>query len=172
MDERSPVDEKVAESQESQPEPMTEREIFIEQVIRWRDSMKAWEAAEGDMKDRPKPEFLPDGVWDVIPQPLYWRVLVVPLPAEEKTKGGIILGGGVKAAQEYNTHAGVIVWYGSEAWKSDKFANSDWPQMGDFVLLSRYSGHRFEFAGQRLILVNEDELIATLEDPTKLKCYI
>ena len=41
-------------------------------------------------------------------------------------------------------------------------------QKGDWVLISKYSGHRFEYDNVEMRLLNDDAILATLDDPTKV----
>ena len=61
--------------------------------------------------------------------------------------------------------------------KRISFVNSDakgtrsykrWCEKGDWVLLSKYSGHRFECDNVEMRLVNDDSILAVVSDPTKI----
>ena len=43
-----------------------------------------------------------------------------------------------------------------------------WCKKGDWVLISKYSGHRFEYDNVEMRLLNDDAILATLDDPTKV----
>lgn len=108
-----------------------------------------------------------------LPRPVYWRVLVMPRTAEEKSKGGIIVAKEAQTAQEYQTYVGRILAAGGEAFKSERFANEQrLPEVGDWVVYGRYAGQRLEYRGVRLIVVNDDEILAVAADPETLRIYV
>ena len=144
----------------------TEREKFIDDVRNWQTFLEF----DGDPTNAPP--FMTQELWNQLPTPLYWRLLIMPMPAQDVSKGGIILAGDALTAQQYNTHVGVILAIGNDAWTDERFTSRINPSIGTWVLLSRYAGHRFEFAEKGLILANESELIATLGDPSLIKCYL
>jgi len=55
-----------------------------------------------------------------VPQPTGYRILVRPLPAVEKTKGGIILTDRNKEDQAYLNSVGQVIAMGSECYSDRK----------------------------------------------------
>jgi co-chaperonin GroES (HSP10) len=49
-----------------------------------------------------------------------------------------------------------------------KFPTGPWCKEGDFVLLRAYSGSRFSCDGKEFIIVNDDMIEGTVEDPRGL----
>ena len=49
-----------------------------------------------------------------------------------------------------------------------RFGNSDRSKVGDWVVFARYAGSRIEIEGGEVRLLNEDEVLATVQDPTDI----
>lgn len=108
-----------------------------------------------------------------LPQPLYWRVMVMPIKPVEKTKSGIYLPSDAMKAQEYNGCSGKIVAMGGCATKSDRFeGETNLPKVGDYVLYGKYAGQKITYKGVKFSLLNDDEILAVVSDPGSLKVFI
>lgn len=110
--------------------------------------------------DKPDPEVLP-GVKG-------WRVLVRPYPAQEKTKGGIIIPDTSKDYQDLLRCVGKVVKMGDLCYKRPEIFFGDydpWCQVGDWVLLPKYAGTKIQYKGVRYIMCNDDEIMATVTGP-------
>ena len=46
--------------------------------------------------------------------------------------------------------------------------NGPWCKVGDWVVFARYAGSRIEIEGGEVRLLNEDEILATVQDPTDI----
>lgn len=92
-------------------------------------------------------------------KPIGNRVLAKRLEAEEKVKGGIILPDTAKKKKE----TAQIVAIGTG--KKDKKGNTiPIPvQVGDKILLDKYSGHEVTLDGEEFVIVNADDIIAIVE---------
>ncbi len=92
-------------------------------------------------------------------KPLGSRILVKRLEAEEKMKGGIILPDSAKKKQE----TAVVVALGTG--KKDKSGNEiPFPvQVGDKILMEKYSGQEVTVEGEELIILRADDIIAIVE---------
>ena len=89
---------------------------------------------------------------------------------DEKTKGGVLLPTDTKNREDVASIVGKVVEVGPDAYPSSdpKFQYGQWCQEGDWVMLSKYSGHRFECDGVEMRIVNDDAVIAVVSDPTKI----
>jgi co-chaperonin GroES (HSP10) len=47
----------------------------------------------------------------------------------------------------------------------DKFLGHAWCQEGDWVIFSRYAGSRFKIQGGECRILNDDEILATIDNP-------
>jgi len=99
---------------------------------------------------------------DKIPQPVGYRILIRPRGSIEKTKGGIILTDSSKNDQSYLNSVGQIIAMGDECYSDRK---KPWCKVGDWVIFGRYAGARISVQKVKMVLLNDDEIIATLESP-------
>ena len=92
-------------------------------------------------------------------KPLGNRILVKRLESEEKMKGGIILPDTAKKKQETAT----VIAIGTG--KKDKAgALIPFPvQVGDKILMEKYSGTEVTLDGEELIILRADDIIAIVE---------
>lgn len=88
-------------------------------------------------------------------RPLGNRVLAQRLKQEEKLKGGIILPDSAKKTQEI----AVVIAIGSI---QDKEGNAQpFPvQVGDKILMDKYSGQEIELEGEKFVIVKSDDIVA------------
>ena len=99
---------------------------------------------------------------DKVPQPVGYRILLRPRGVIEKTKGGIILTDTNKDDQTYLNSVGQIIAMGDECYSDRK---KPWGKVGDWVVFGRYAGARVSVQNVKMVLLNDDEIIATLESP-------
>jgi|TARA_E500000331_G_scaffold269761_1_gene261261 co-chaperonin GroES (HSP10) len=97
-----------------------------------------------------------------VPQPVGYRILIRPRGIIEKTKGGIILTDLSKDSQAYLNSVGQIIAMGEECYSDRK---KPWCKVGDWVIFGRYAGARISVQKVKMLLLNDDEIIATLESP-------
>jgi chaperonin GroES len=92
-------------------------------------------------------------------KPLGNRILVKRLESEEKMKGGIILPDTAKKKQETAT----VIAIGTG--KNDKSGVPiPFPvQIGDKILMEKYSGQEVTLDGEELIILRSDDIIAIVE---------
>ncbi|MFZ4767920.1 MAG: co-chaperone GroES [Roseimicrobium sp.] len=92
-------------------------------------------------------------------RPLDDRIIVLPDPAEEKTKSGIFLPEGAKE----KPLTGKIVAAGPGK-LSDKGVRTPLSvKVGDTVLYGKYSGTEIEIDGDKVLIVRENELLGVVE---------
>jgi len=84
-------------------------------------------------------------------KPLADRVLVAPVPAEEKTAGGIIIPDTAKEKPQ----KGKVVAVGQG--KKDEPMTV---QVGDTVLYGKYSGTEISIEGQEYLMMRESDILA------------
>ena len=100
------------------------------------------------------------------PKPTGWRILVLPYKAKEKTKGGIILSDKTVTESQIATNCGLVMDMGPDAYNDkDKFPNGPWCKKKDWVLFARYAGSRIYIDGGEIRVLNDDEILGTIEDP-------
>lgn len=110
-------------------------------------------------------EFPPDFYAD-LPVPLYWRVIIAPRKPKEVTRSGIVIPVQNQEAQEILNCVGVVVALGSYAGAHERLGGdgskpgSVFPKVGDTVFYGRHAGAQMLHKGVKLILLNDDELLA------------
>ena len=107
---------------------------------------------------------------DDYPKPTGYHVLIVMPKVEEKTKGGVLLPSDAKNREDVASIIGKVVEIGPNAYPNtdQRFHSRPWCEEGDWVMLSKYAGHRFECSEVEMRIVNDDAIIAVVSDPTKI----
>lgn len=88
-------------------------------------------------------------------KPINDRVVVKPAPADEKTKGGIIIPDTAKEKPQ----RGEIVAVGP-----GKDGNLMTVKQGDIVLYGKYAGQEISWGGEDFLIMREDDVLVILED--------
>jgi len=83
-------------------------------------------------------------------KPINDRVVIKPAPAEEKTKGGIIIP---DTAKEKPLRGEVI------AVGPGKEENKMSVKKGDIVLYGKYAGQEFSYKGTDYLIMREDDIL-------------
>jgi chaperonin GroES len=91
-------------------------------------------------------------------QPLGDRVLIQPLEAEEKTKGGIILPDTAKEKQQ----EGKVIAVGKGRLDDGKPVALE-VKVGDKVLYGKYSGTEIKVDGDEMLIVKEEDILAIVK---------
>lgn len=86
-------------------------------------------------------------------KPIADRVIIKPAPADEKTKGGLIIPDTAKEKPQ----RGEVVAVGS-----GKDGNLMTVQVGDIVLYGKYSGQEISFEGQDYLIMREDDVLCII----------
>ena len=101
-----------------------------------------------------------------LPKPTGWRILILPYTLPESTKGGVILSDETRTREQLATNIGYVVSLGPDAYAdTDKFPDGAWCKKGDWVMFGRYAGSRFKIDGAEPRLLNDDEILAVIDDP-------
>jgi len=104
-----------------------------------------------------------------LPRPTGWRILVLPFKMNEKTKGGVLLGQETLDRQQVASQCGNVIAMGDSCYKDkERYPSGPWCKVGDWVIFARYAGSRIEIEGGEVRLLNEDEVLATVQDPTDI----
>jgi len=104
-----------------------------------------------------------------LPNPTGWRILVLPFKMGEKTKGGVLLGQESLDRQQVASQCGNVIAMGDSCYKDkERYPSGPWCKVGDWVIFARYAGSRIEIEGGEVRLLNEDEVLATVQDPTDI----
>ena len=108
---------------------------------------------------------------DRLPEPTGWRMVVWPIVPKKKTDGGVWLPDSTVDKEKYASVCSKVLKMGSLCFRDpDKFGDSDpWCKIGDYVITARYSGSRFKIDGAELRIINDDEILAVVQDPNDIK---
>lgn len=112
---------------------------------------------------------IPDGA----PSPQLWRLLVAPVRPRRETKGGIILADETLDAQDILTYIGRVVALGPLVGKKPEWPEGSYDiKVGDWVVFGRHGGQRFEFKGVKLLLIDDDAIMAKAAGPDGFRTYV
>jgi co-chaperonin GroES (HSP10) len=104
-----------------------------------------------------------------LPKPTGWRLLVLPFRMKEKTDAGLLIGSETIDRQQVASQCGNILAMGDACYQDkERYPNGPWCKVGDWVVFARYAGSRIEIEGGEVRLLNEDEVLATVQDPTDI----
>ena len=104
-----------------------------------------------------------------LPKPTGWRLLVLPFRMDEKTKGGVLLGQETIERQQVGSQCGNVLAMGPDCYSDkERFTQGPWCKVGDWIIFARYAGSRIEIEGGEVRLLNDDEVLATVQDPTDI----
>ena len=102
----------------------------------------------------------------LLPKPVGYRILVRPYQPKQKTKGGLYLTEKTLETQQLTTVVGLVVKMGDLCYKDrEKFPTGPWCELGRFVVYGRYSGARFKTKYGEHRILNDDEIIGTINKP-------
>ncbi len=105
-------------------------------------------------------------VLDHLPTPTGWRLLILPYRGKGKTEAGIYLPDEVIERESVATVCGYVLKVGSLAYEDRaKFPSGPWCKEKDWIIFSRYAGARFKIDGGDVRILNDDEVIAVVQDP-------
>ena len=120
-------------------------------------------------KNEDDPSKIDSSVIDRLPQPTGYRLLVIPYYPKEKTKGGVYIPDATRDRESFATVVAYVVKIGPDAYKdADKFPTGAYCSEKEWVLMGRYAGNRFKVEGLELRLINDDNIIAKILDPTDI----
>ena len=114
-----------------------------------------------------------DSIKDELPNPAGWRILVLPFTPKDKTKGGIIVAQETLDRLKIAVNCGYVLKMGPEAYKDkDKFPSGAWCKEKDWVIFARYAGSRLPIDGGEVRILNDDEVLGTIENPESVLHHI
>ena len=103
---------------------------------------------------------------DKLPVPTGYRILILPHEPKATTKGGIMLAKQTLEKERIAAIVGLVVSVGPSAYADkEKFPDGPWCKEGDFIIFGRYAGARFNIEGGSMRLLNDDEVLAVINDP-------
>lgn len=101
-----------------------------------------------------------------LPVPAGYKILCAVPEIDKTYKSGLLKADSTVYAEEVTTVVLYVLKLGTEAYKdTNKFPVGPWCKEGDFVICRGYSGTRVKIDGQPFVLINDDMVEATIEDP-------
>jgi len=118
----------------------------------------------GVRPSKPKKEVTRDS--KKLPQPTGWRMIVLPFKMDEKTQGGVLITDSALERQQVASQCGLVLAMGSQCYKDkERYPDGPWCKVNDWVVFARYAGSRINIEGGEIRLLNDDEILATVQDP-------
>jgi|TARA_R110000803_G_scaffold28535_4_gene65895 chaperonin GroES len=103
-----------------------------------------------------------------LPQPAGYRLLLKPRDVSNTTRGGIILTDELVEHAKFSCVVSQIVSMGPDCYKDHTKAQTEWAKVGDWVLTGKYVGLKFVYEKETYSVINDDEVIAIVPDPSKI----
>ena len=101
-----------------------------------------------------------------LPIPTGWRILVLPFKMKDRTRGGILITDDVVERAQVASTCGLVLKVGPDAYKDkERYPEGPWCKKGTWVVFARYAGSRIKIDGGEVRLLNDDEVLATVENP-------
>ena len=101
-----------------------------------------------------------------LPKPTGWRLLVLPFKMKETTKGGLHLAETTLEKQQVGSQVGLVMAMGPQCYKDkERYPEGPWCKEKDWVMFARYAGSRIKIDGGEMRLLNDDEVLATIDSP-------
>ena len=103
-----------------------------------------------------------------LPKPTGWRMVVLPFRMNEKSEGGLLFANETIDKQQVASQCGNVLAMGPDCYKDTERFKEPWCKVGDWVIFARYAGSRIQIEGGEIRLLNDDEVLATVQDPTDI----
>ena len=101
-----------------------------------------------------------------LPKPTGWRLLVLPFKMKDVTKGGLHLAETTLERQQVASQVGLVMAMGPQCYKDkERYPEGPWCKEKDWVMFARYAGSRIKIDGGEIRLLNDDEVLATIDSP-------
>ena len=138
-------------------------------VSNQKEVPKSREALQEKYDKEPKKEQDLTSEHAKLPIPTGWRILVLPFKMKDKTKGGIIITDDALERAQVASTCGLVLSVGPDAYKdTERYPKGPWCKKGSWVIFARYAGSRIKIEGGEVRLLNDDEVLATVEDPEEI----
>ena len=101
-----------------------------------------------------------------LPKPTGWRIIVLPFKMNDKTKGGVLMTESTLERQQVGSQCGLVLAMGPQCYKdTERYPDGPWCKVNDWVVFARYAGSRIQIEGGEIRLLNDDEILATVQNP-------
>jgi co-chaperonin GroES (HSP10) len=118
----------------------------------------------------PKPKYALEEKYkeqkEKLPKPTGWRIIVLPFKMGDKTKGGVVLAESTVERQQVASQCGLVLAMGPACYSDkERYPHGPWCKVNDWVVFARYAGSRIHIEGGEIRLLNDDEILATVQNP-------
>ena len=97
-----------------------------------------------------------------------WHILVRPLSAPQKTRGGILVPDSVAADHDFLITVGRVLVVGDLAYGADEFKGRTWTKPGDIVVWGRHVGRKIRYQGIKLVVLEDKNILLVTDSPANL----
>ena len=80
-------------------------------------------------------------------------------------KGGLILADETVERSQVASTCGLVLRMGPHCYDKERYPEGPWCKKGDWIIFARYAGSRIKIDGGEIRLLNDDEVLATVENP-------
>jgi co-chaperonin GroES (HSP10) len=92
--------------------------------------------------------------------------LLDKIQAEKKPEKDLSnLGQETLERQQVGSNCGMVLKMGPHCYDKERYPEGPWCKKGDWVIFARYAGSRIQIDGGEVRLLNDDEILATIENP-------
>ena len=85
---------------------------------------------------------------------------------KKKTKGGVILAENTLERQQVASQVGLVLAMGPQCYKDkERYPEGPWCKVNDWVMFARYAGSRVKIEGGEIRMLNDYEVLATIDSP-------
>ena len=95
--------------------------------------------------------------------PVGWQLLLKPMTGPEKV-GSVFLTDATKEENKLAATVCEVISMGPDCYTGEKFVTR-WCAIGDFVLVGKFAGSRFNYQGVEHRFLNDDQIIGITDDP-------
>ena len=102
-----------------------------------------------------------------LPKPTGWRTFSFTFQDErEQLKVDYILAETTLERQQVASQVGLVMAMGPQCYKDkERYPEGPWCKEKDWVMFARYAGSRIKIDGGEMRLLNDDEVLATIDSP-------
>ena len=88
-----------------------------------------------------------------------------PVEQSAGKEGGLILADETVERSQVASTCGLVLRMGPHCYDKERYPEGPWCKKGDWIIFARYAGSRIKIDGGEIRLLNDDEVLATVENP-------
>ena len=129
-------------------------------------------------------DFVPLTKADIPIKPLFYSMIVEPLPPKQQSAGGLIIAEQAQEVEAIQNTVGIVLAIGSLAFKAKTAGGLDFSEEaikikeGDYVLFQRYTGQKVKIKhpgtneDRTIIILSDSELMGVVTDPDRIRFWL